>query len=52
MSDINLDEFIEKVQAYQSSSYALENLYSKTVNRRDIWENLANITEQTTRDVY
>lgn len=51
MIRVNINEFIVKVQAYQNSSYALENLYSKTLNRRDVWENLARITEQITRDV-
>jgi hypothetical protein len=51
MITINLDEFIEKVQAYQSSSYALENLYCKTLRQRDVWDSLAEINEQKTSDI-
>ena len=51
MITINLNEFIDKVQAYQSSSYALENLYSETLKRDDVWKNLAKINEQQTSDV-
>lgn len=48
---VNLDEFIEKVKVYQRSSYALEDPYSKTLKRRDIWDRLSEIDEQKTRDV-
>lgn len=48
---INLDEFVEKVKGYQTSSYALENKYLTTLARRDIWENLSEISEQVTKDV-
>jgi len=51
MIGIDLTEFIEKVQAYQNTPYALEKLYIETLKRRDIWDNLVKITEQKTRDV-
>ena len=45
MSTFNLKEFIEKVQAYQTPGYALDNLYQQTVKRRDVWDNLEEIDE-------
>lgn len=51
MTTINLNEFIEKVKDYQTSIYGLENNYLKTLAQRDVWENLREISEQTTKDV-
>jgi hypothetical protein len=48
---INLSNFIQKVQAYQSSEYALEDLYQQTLKRRDIWDNLEEIDGSKTKDV-
>jgi len=51
MQVINLDDIIEKVRVYQSSSYALERLYQQTVGRRDIWDRLGEIDDSKTKDV-
>ena len=48
MQVINLDDIIEKVRVYQSSSYALERLYQQTVGRRDIWDRLGEIDDSKT----
>lgn len=50
MIAIDLSDFIKKVRDYQSSPYAQENLYSETLKQRDIWDKLAEINEQKTRD--
>lgn len=51
MQAINLDDFIENVRAYQSTEYALENLYQETIKRRDVWDRLGEIDDSKTRDV-
>ena len=48
MTDIDIDDFIRKVQAYQGSVYALEDSYRQILNRLDIWGNLAEIDDSRT----
>lgn len=48
---VNLEDFVEKVRAYQSSEYALEDLYKRMLGRRDIWDRLGGIDETKTNDV-
>jgi len=45
MTDIDIDDFIRKVEAYQGSVYALEDSYRQILNRLDIWNNLAEIDD-------
>jgi len=51
MIPIDLDEFVQKVRDYQSSPYAVEMLYSDTLRRREVWDNLAQIDVKKTEDV-
>lgn len=51
MIGIDLHDFIEKVQDYQGSPYAQENIYSETLKQRDIWDKMAEINEQKAKDV-
>jgi len=46
--DIDIYDFIRKVQAYQGSTYALEDSYRQILNRLDIWDNLAEIEDSRT----
>jgi len=48
MTDIDIDDFIRKVQAYQGSTYALEGSYRQILNRLDIRDNLAEIDDSKT----
>ena len=48
MTDIDIDDFIRKVQAYQGFVYALEDSYRQILNRLDIWNNLAEIDDSKT----
>jgi len=48
MTDIDIDDFIRKVEAYQGSVYALEDSYRQILNRLDIWNNLAEIDDSKT----
>jgi len=49
ITDIDIDDFIRKAQAYQGSVYALEDSYRRILNRLDIWDNLAEIDDSKTR---
>jgi len=48
MTDIDINDFIRKVEAYQGSVYALEDSYRQILNRLDIWNNLAEIDDSRT----
>jgi len=48
ITDIDIDDFIRKAQAYQGSVYALEDSYRRILNRLDIWDNLAEIEDSKT----
>lgn len=51
MIPIDLNDFIQNVQQYQGSPYAMDTLYSDTLKRRDVWDGLAQINEQKTKDI-
>jgi hypothetical protein len=48
---IDLNDFIQNVQFYQSSEYALETLYQQILKRHDILDRLENIDDNKTRIV-
>jgi len=48
ITDIDIDDFIRKAQAYQGSVYALEDSYREILNRLDIWDDLAEIDDSRT----
>lgn len=51
MLRVDLNDFIQNVQAYQSSEYALEPLYQQILKRRDVWDKLEEIDDDKTRIV-
>jgi len=48
ITDVDIDDFMRKAQAYQGSIYALEDSYLQILNRLDIWDNLAEIEDSKT----
>lgn len=50
-SIISLDDFTANVRAYQNSEYSLEDLYQRTVRRRNFLDNLAEIDDLKTGQV-
>ena len=51
MIPIDLNEFIQNVQDYQSSPCAIETLYGDVLKRRDVWDKLDQIDTQKTEEV-
>jgi hypothetical protein len=52
MTGIDLNDFVQKVRAYQKTEYALENVYQQTLKQRDIWDRLEDANESKVKDGY